>query len=95
MPNTDWVAELKVVELKEECKKRGLAVSGKKAELAERLEAYIAENEVREAQGRGGRGGRRSAAAAAATAAACSTSKPAHPWCSSCAAEERAAGGSR
>ena len=75
MPNTDWLAELKVVELKEECKKRGLAVSGKKAELVERLEEYIAENEVRAAYVGWG-AGRRSAAAAAA-AAACSTAKPA------------------
>ena len=36
---TDWAA-LKVVELKEECRQRGLAVGGKKAELVERLEAH-------------------------------------------------------
>lgn len=50
MPSTDWAA-MKVVELKEECKKRGLAVSGKKADLVERLEAYSAENEVRSSIG--------------------------------------------
>lgn len=46
MANTDWVHDLKVVELKEECKKRGLPVGGKKAELVERLEDYIKANEV-------------------------------------------------
>lgn len=46
MPSTDWVHELKVVELKDECKKRGLAVSGKKADLIERLESFLKENEV-------------------------------------------------
>ncbi|EFN59666.1 hypothetical protein CHLNCDRAFT_56500 [Chlorella variabilis] len=45
MPSTDWVHELKVVELKDECKKRGLAVSGKKADLIERLESFLKENE--------------------------------------------------
>lgn len=48
MVNTDWVHDLKVVELKEECKKRGLAVSGKKAELVERLEEFIKDNEKSE-----------------------------------------------
>lgn len=42
----EWVHDLKVAELKEELKKRGLPVSGKKADLAERLEAYVVENEV-------------------------------------------------
>lgn len=47
MVSTDWIHELKVVELKEECKKRGLPVSGKKADLVERLEEYVRDNEVR------------------------------------------------
>ncbi|GAB4822403.1 hypothetical protein N2152v2_009449 [Parachlorella kessleri] len=42
----DWIHELKVAELKDELKKRGQPVSGKKAELAERLEAYVKENEA-------------------------------------------------
>ena len=42
----DWIHELKVAELKDELKKRGQPVSGKKAELADRLEAYVKENEV-------------------------------------------------
>lgn len=46
MSSTDWIAQLKVAELKEELKKRGQPVSGKKAELAERLEAYVKANEV-------------------------------------------------
>ena len=37
MPETDC-SSLKVVELKELCRKKGLPVSGKKAELIERLE---------------------------------------------------------
>lgn len=37
MAGTDW-SSLTVVKLKEECKKRGLPVGGKKAELVERLE---------------------------------------------------------
>ena len=48
MVATDWIHELTVVELKEECKKRGLAVGGKKAELVERLEEYVKANEVRD-----------------------------------------------
>ena len=35
--STDWIDELRVVDLKEELKKRDLAISGKKAELAARL----------------------------------------------------------
>jgi hypothetical protein len=35
-----------VADLKDELKKRGQPVGGKKAELAERLEAFIQENEV-------------------------------------------------
>lgn len=42
----DWINKLKVVELKEELKKRGLPVSGKKAELAERLNDHVTENET-------------------------------------------------
>jgi hypothetical protein len=49
MPGTDWVAGLTVVKLKEELKKRGQAVAGKKAELVARLEEYIQQNEVRRA----------------------------------------------
>ena len=37
MPDTDF-SSLKVVELKELCREKGLPVSGKKAELIERLE---------------------------------------------------------
>ena len=45
MTKTDWINELKVVDLKEELKKRGQPVAGKKSELIERLEAYINEHE--------------------------------------------------
>lgn len=41
----EWIDQLKVAELKDELKKRGLAVAGKKAELAERLRAHVAEQE--------------------------------------------------
>jgi len=41
----EWIDSLKVAELKHELKKRGLAVSGKKAELAERLRAFVSEEE--------------------------------------------------
>ena len=47
MPGTEWVSELTVVKLKDELKKRGQAVSGKKADLVARLEEYIKQNEVR------------------------------------------------
>lgn len=38
---TDWAA-MKVAELKDECRERGLPVSGKKADLVERLVAFEA-----------------------------------------------------
>lgn len=47
MAGTDWVAGLTVVKLKDELKKRGLAVSGKKAELVARLEEHLSAKEVR------------------------------------------------
>jgi hypothetical protein len=46
-PNTDWIQSLKVAELKDELKKRGQPINGKKSDLAERLEAFINKNEVR------------------------------------------------
>ena len=46
MVSTDWIHALKVAELKDELKKRGQPVGGKKVELAERLEAYVKEHEV-------------------------------------------------
>jgi hypothetical protein len=42
----DWIATLKVADLKEELRKRQLPVSGKKQELVERLAAVVAD-EVR------------------------------------------------
>jgi len=42
----DWINSLKVAELKEELKKRDQPVGGKKAELVERLIAYVREHEV-------------------------------------------------
>ena len=50
MAPTDWIQALKVADLKEELKKRGQPVTGKKAELAARLEAFEQENEVRPGQ---------------------------------------------
>ena len=47
MGDTKWIEKLKVAELKAELQKRGLAVSGKKAELAARLIAHVNEHEVR------------------------------------------------
>jgi len=46
MSSTDWIQQLKVVELKEELKKRDQPVAGKKAELAARLEDYVKEHEA-------------------------------------------------
>ena len=39
MPGTDYYV-LKVVELKEKCREKGLPVSGKKADLIDRLEQH-------------------------------------------------------
>ena len=51
MPGSDWVSGLTVVKLKDELKKRGQAVAGKKADLVARLEEYIQQNEVRRPAG--------------------------------------------
>ena len=51
MSSTDWIQELKVVELKEELKKRDQPIAGKKAELAARLEEYVKEHEAGAAEG--------------------------------------------
>jgi apoptotic chromatin condensation inducer in the nucleus len=50
MSSTAWIQELKVAELKDELKKRGQPVAGKKAELAARLEEYVKEHEARSAE---------------------------------------------
>jgi apoptotic chromatin condensation inducer in the nucleus len=50
MASTDWIHELKVADLKEELKKRGQPVAGKKAELAARLEEYVKEHEAGSAE---------------------------------------------
>ena len=46
MTSTVWIEKLKVSELKEELKKHGLPVSGKKVDLVERLRAHL-ESKVR------------------------------------------------
>ncbi|KAL4443940.1 hypothetical protein ABPG75_011677 [Micractinium tetrahymenae] len=45
MPGTDWVEKLTVAKLKDELKKRGQPVAGKKAELVARLQEYISQHE--------------------------------------------------
>lgn len=48
----EWIDGLKVAELKEELKKLGLPLAGKKAELAARLrEHFASEQQVRLAEG--------------------------------------------
>jgi hypothetical protein len=39
----EWVGSLRVEDLKKELKKRGLPISGKKADLAERLLSFLKE----------------------------------------------------
>jgi len=46
MASADWIYSLKVTELKAELKKRGLIITGNKAELVERLETYVKDQEV-------------------------------------------------
>jgi hypothetical protein len=49
MVGTEWIAGLKVAELKEELEKRDQSTTGKKAELAARLEEFVSQHEVRAA----------------------------------------------
>lgn len=83
MPGTEWVAGLTVAKLKEELKSRGQAVSGKKADLIERLEGYIKQHEVRK-QCRACAVVEQQQMAAAAAVAAAAGGQPVHAPASGC-----------